>query len=159
MSGPSESTLVLIKPDAIRRGLTGLVLWRLSQASLSLIGAKVVRVSRALAEEHYRPLRGKPFFDEIVQHLCGQLHGVEAVLALVYAGPGAVRVIRELAGATNPEQADPKSIRGAFGRITTQGWMENVLHASSDSQEAKREVALWFKREELLNVQGISNDE
>lgn len=146
----SEATLVLIKPDAIARGLTGLVLHRLEEAKLSMVGAKVVRVSRRLAEEHYHALRDKPFFPELLRHLCGELHGVDHVLALVYAGEDAVAKIRQLAGATNPEAAELTTIRGAFGRNTASGVMENVLHASSDAQEAEREITLWFKPEELI---------
>ncbi len=145
-----ESTLVLIKPDAIQRGLAGLVLFRLSESRLALIGAKVTRVPRPLAEEHYKPLRGKPFFDELIRYICGELHGVDHVLALVYAGPEAISKVRELAGATNPEAAERTSIRGAFGRLTSSGVMENVVHASSDAQEARREITLWFGPEELL---------
>ena len=145
-----EATLVLVKPDAIARGLTGAVLSRLAEAKLALAGAKALRVSRELAEEHYKPLKGKPFYDELIRYLCGELHGVTHVLALVYIGSGAVGRVRQLAGATNPEHADPSTIRGALGRVTTKGVMENVLHASSDLQEAEREIKLWFRPEELL---------
>ena len=146
----NEATLVLVKPDAIARGLTGAVLSRLAEAKLALAGAKAMRVSRELAEEHYKPLKGKPFYDELIRYLCGELHGINHVLALVYIGSGAVGRVRQLAGATNPEHADPSTIRGALGRITTKGVMENVLHASSDLQEAEREIKLWFRPEELL---------
>ncbi len=145
-----EATLVLIKPDAIRRGLTGTVLSRLTDANLSLIGAKVVRVNRQLAEKHYQPLRDKPFFEELIRYICGELHGVEAIVALVYAGTGAIVKVRQIAGATNPEAAEATSIRGAYGRVTTRGVMENVLHASSDPPEAEREIKLWFRPDELL---------
>ncbi len=145
-----QATLVLIKPDAVQKRLTGLVLARLEDAQLQLIGAKVIRVSRALAEEHYKALREKPFFQELLQHLCGDLHGGAPVLALVYAGPEAILKVRKLAGATNPDHADPTTIRGAFGRNTLEGVMENVLHASSDDREAAREIALWFRPEELI---------
>jgi nucleoside-diphosphate kinase len=145
-----ETTLVLVKPDAIVRGLTGAVLSRLAEAKLTLAGAKAMRVSRELAEEHYEALKDKPFYEELLRYLCGELHGVTHVLALVYMGSGAVGRVRQLAGATNPEQADPSTIRGALGRITTKGVMENVLHASSDPQEAEREIKLWFRPDELL---------
>lgn len=147
---PEQATLVLIKPDAIKRQLVGAVLSRLEELPLELIGAKAVRVSRELAEEHYKPLREKPFFGELIQYIRGQLHGVDYVLALVYAGPDAIGRVRQLAGATNPEAADPRSIRGALGRLTSAGLMENVIHASSDEQEAEREIKLWFRPEELL---------
>ena len=81
---------------------------------------------------------------------CGELHGGAPVLALVYAGPDAVVKVRKLAGATNPDHADPTTIRGAFGRNTLEGVMENVIHASSDDREAEREIKLWFRPDELL---------
>ena len=146
----AQATLVLIKPDAMKRALTGTVLSRLDALQLEIIGAKVVRVSQALAEAHYEGIRGKPFFDETVAHLRGTLHGTTGVLAFVFWGEEAIARVRELAGATHPEKADPSSIRGALGRITTSGLMENVLHASSDLQEAEREIRLWFQPQELL---------
>jgi len=145
-----EATLVLIKPDAIKRELTGAVLARLSEARLRIIGAKAASVSQTLAEEHYRPLQDKPFFQELIHYIRGQLHEVDHVFAFVYFGPGAINKVRQLAGATNPEAAEPSSIRGAYGRLTSSGLMENVLHASSDEQEAAREIKLWFQPEELL---------
>ena len=147
-----ETTLVLIKPDALAKGLTGHVINRLAHAHLRIVGAKVVKVSKALAEEHYRHLKDQPFFPELIQFIQGALHGDEhsGVLALVYQGENAVSKVREIAGATHPEKAHPKSLRGQYGRITTKGVMENVLHASSDPGEGKREVALWFEPKEIL---------
>jgi len=148
--GPDEATLVVIKPDAIHRGLVGAVFSRLETLRLEIIGAKVMRVDRALAEEHYRDIRGKPFFDETVEYLQGKMHGVAAVPAFVFWGPRAVARVREVTGLTHPEKADPTSIRGAFGRMATSGLMENIIHASADVEEAHREIRLWFKPEELL---------
>ena len=145
-----QVTLVIIKPDVIARGLTGAVLSRLEQLGLELVGAKAMRVSRQLAEEHYQQLRAKPFFQDLLQHLCGELHGVNYVVVLVYRGPEAIAKMRKLAGATNPEAAELMSLRGAYGRMTTKGIMENVIHASSDEADAEREIKLWFKPEELL---------
>ena len=145
-----EATLVLIKPDAIQKGLAGVVFSRLEELRLEVIGAKVVRVSRALAEEHYRALRGKPFFEDLLNHIQGTLHGTNYVLAFVLWGEEAIARVRTLAGATHPEQADTRSIRGALGRRTAGGIMENVIHASSDAQEARREIRLWFRPGELL---------
>ena len=145
-----EATLVVIKPDATKRGLMGAALSRLEPLRLELIGAKAVRVSEALAKAHYQPIQDKPFFNEAVAHLRGQLHEVFSVLALVFWGRDAVARVREVTGATNPEKAKPLSIRGALGRNLSTGLMENVLHASSDAAEARREIQLWFKPEELL---------
>lgn len=152
-----EATLVLIKPDALQRRLAGVALSRLEPLGLEIVGAKVVHVTQTLAEEHYKHIRGKPFFDDTVRHLRGELHAVPYVLAFVFWGPDAVERVREVTGATNPENADPTSIRGALGRNTVAGVMENVIHASSDPQEAQREIALWFKPEELMrNVLGAT---
>lgn len=146
-----EATLVVIKPEAMCRGLAGHVLSRLEELQLDIVGAKAVRVTRALAEAHYQALRDKPFFAELLEHIQGNLHGVSSVLAFVFSGPDAVTRVRELTGATHPEKADPRSIRGALGRMTTSGLMENILHASSTPEEAEREIRLWFKPEELLS--------
>ena len=145
-----EATLVVIKPDAIQRGLMGEVLSRIETLRLEIIGAKAARVSRKLAEQHYEQLRGKPFFEELLDHIQGKLHGTNFVLAFVLYGPNAIAQMRELIGATHPERAEPRSIRGALGRMTTTGLMENVVHASADSADAKREIALWFTPHELL---------
>ena len=150
MSERAEATLVVIKPDAIKRGLTGSVLSQLDTLRLEVIGAKVVRVSKTLAEAHYQQLRDKPFFDEIVEYMQGNLHGTAYVLAFVYWGPRAIERVREVMGATHPEKADPHSIRGALGRMATSGLMENVMHASADASDAQREIALWFEPHELL---------
>ena len=145
-----QATLLLIKPDAIRRGLVGAALSKLETLQLEIIGAKAVRVSRSLAEAHYAHIQGKPFFREAVEHLQGKLHGVNQILAFVLWGADAVERVRQMTGATNPEQAEPSSIRGALGRNLSTGLMENVVHASSDVAEAEREIQLWFKPEELL---------
>lgn len=149
---PIQQTLVLIKPDGLKKSLTGNILTKLSEAKLVIIGAKVVRVSRELAEQHYRHLRDKPFFEELIRYIQGKLHGepYNRVLAFVYMGEEAISRVRKIAGATNPEEADPVSIRGAYGRITTKGIYENVIHCSSDEQEAEREIKLWFKPDELV---------
>ncbi|MBI4057576.1 MAG: nucleoside-diphosphate kinase [Elusimicrobia bacterium] len=149
-----QQTLVLVKPDAIQRGVTGHIIHRLAHAHLRIVGAKVVKVTEALAREHYRSLSDKPFFEELVKYIRGQLHGEEysGVLALVYQGEDVVKKVREIAGATNPEQAQPKSLRGAYGRVTSKGQIENIIHASSDPQDAEREIKLWFSPHELTHV-------
>jgi len=144
-----QQTLVLIKPDGLKKSLTGNILTRLSETKLTIVGAKVLQPDRKLAEEHYEHMRERPFFDELVRYLMGELH-TPRVMALVYHGEGAIGKVRSICGATNPEEADPVSIRGAYGRITTKGVYENVIHASSNEQEAEREIKLWFKPDELV---------
>jgi nucleoside-diphosphate kinase len=145
-----QATLVIFKPDAIRRALVGAALSKLETLGLEVIGAKPVRVTRAMAEEHYKHIKAKPFYEETVQHLQGTLHSVDAVIAFVFWGENAVERVRQVTGATNPEKAEPTTIRGALGRNLSGGLMENVIHASSDAAEARREIELWFKPGELL---------
>jgi len=146
----AEQTLVLIKPDGLKKSLTGNILTRLSETKLEIVAAKIVRVSRELAVEHYKQLQDKPFFEELVRYLQGELHGRRKVMALVYWGEGAIQKVRDLAGATNPEEADPTTIRGSYGRITTHGIYENVIHASTNRDEAEREIQLWFQPDDII---------
>lgn len=145
-----QATLVIIKPDGIKKSLTGNILTRLSETRLKIIAAKIVKVSRELAEKHYEQLNDQPFFPELIRYLTGALHGDNRVMALVYYGPNAIRKVRDIAGATNPEEAEPTSIRGAYGRILTSGIYENVIHASSSDDEAEREIKLWFEPDEVV---------
>ena len=145
-----QATLIIIKPDAIQKELVGAVFSKLEPLRLEIIGAKVLPVSQELAEEHYKHIRDKPFFRDTVEHLRGLRHNVPCVLAFVLWGPDAIERVRRVTGATNPEKAEPSTIRGAFGRNLADGLMENVIHSSSDPQEAEREIKLWFTPEELL---------
>ena len=145
-----EQTLVLIKPDGLKKSLTGNILTRLSETKLEIVAAKITRVSRELAEEHYKHMKDKPFFKDLVKYLRGELHQRLKVMAMIYWGEDAISKVRQLAGATNPEEADPVSIRGAYGRITTKGIYENVIHTSTDKKEAEREIKLWFLPEEII---------
>ncbi len=145
-----ESVLVLIKPDGMQKAVAGEVISLFLAGDLKLTAMKLVHVSRKLAEAHYGHLRGKFFFKQIVSYLMGDLHGKNPVVAMVYTGADTIANCRRIAGATNPEEADPKSVRGKFGRVTTKGVFENLVHVSSDPKEARREIALWFKKNELL---------
>ncbi len=144
-----EQTLVLIKPDGLKKSLTGNILTRLSETKLDIVGAKIVRVSRELAKEHYRAMADKPFFEELIRYIMGEYHK-KKVMALIYWGDNAISKVREICGETNPERADAVSIRGAYGRITTAGVYENVIHASESTGEAEREIKLWFEPDEIL---------
>ncbi|HOO71902.1 MAG TPA: nucleoside-diphosphate kinase [Spirochaetota bacterium] len=145
-----EQTLILIKPDGLVKSLTGNILSRLSEAKLIITAAKVVRVSRDLAEEHYSHLKDKPFFDELIDYIMGKFHHSNRIVAFVYQGEDAIKKIRDIVGDTNPEVANPVSIRGAYGRITTSGVFENVVHASSSKEDAEKEIKLWFQPDEII---------
>lgn len=144
-----EATLVVIKPDGLKKSLTGNILSRLAETRLKIIAARVLYVTRELAEKHYEHLGKEPFFPDLIRYIMGEMHGENRVMALVYFGPGAIGKVRQIAGATNPEKADPVTVRGAYGRILTTGLFENVMHASSSPDEAEREIKLWFEPEHL----------
>jgi nucleoside-diphosphate kinase len=146
----NQPTLVLIKPDGLKKSLTGNILTRLSETKLEIVAARMVKVNREVAVEHYKHMQDKPFFEELIKYIQGELHDRRKVMAIVYWGPKAINKVRELAGATNPEEAESTSIRGSFGRITTKGLYENVLHASTNESEAEREIKLWFQPDEII---------
>lgn len=145
-----NQTLILIKPDGLAKSLTGNILTRLSETKLEIVAAKIVKVSRELAEEHYSHMKDKPFFEELIKYIIGELHERRKVMAMVYWGENAIKKVRDLCGTTNPEEADPVSIRGAYGRITTKGLYENVVHTSADDKDAEREIKLWFEPDEII---------
>lgn len=147
-----ERTLVLIKPDGIVKSLVGNIITSLSETKLKIVAARVVNVSRELAEKHYAGLKKrKPeIYEETLNYIQGKHHETPRVVALVYQGEDAVNKIREICGETNPEKAHPISLRGKYGRInSTTGVMENVVHASDSVESAGKEIALWFKEEEI----------
>lgn len=163
-----ELTLVLLKPDALERSLTGVILSQLSAEGLVIVGAKVVQVQRELAERHYEEHQDKPFFDELVRYIQGDFHSRQKVLALVYYGEGAIARIREKIGPTNPMDRvgdrEPVTIRQKFGRVVPVGGpdghhiivdgnvvlrYENVIHGST-SKDVLREIKLWFEPEDIL---------
>ena len=117
-----------------------------------MVAAKIVSVSKDLAEKHYAEHVGKPFYPNLIKYIRGEFHGLSdhRVLALAYRGEDCIAKVRAVAGATNPEAAAPGTIRGSFGRVTTAGQFENVLHASANPADAAREIALWFKDREIL---------
>ena len=145
----TQQTLVLIKPDGLKKSLTGNILTRLSETKLDIVATKIVRVSKKLAEKHYSHLKEKPFYGELIKYIMGDYHK-RKVMAMIYWGDDAIKKVRELTGATNPEDADPVSIRGSYGRITTKGVYENVVHTSTNGEEAEREIKLWFSPDEII---------
>jgi len=150
-SSPKKNqTLVLIKPDGISKSLTGNILSRLAETKAEIVASKCVRVDRNLAEEHYQDLKGQPFFEDLISFILGECNERKKVLALVYYGEDSIERVRNVVGATNPEDANPVSIRGSYGRITTEGVWENVIHASASEEDAEREIKLWFKPSEII---------
>ena len=144
-----EAVLIVIKPDGMGKGIAGVIIDRFLSSKLKLIAIKAVEVTRSLAEDHYQQIKGKPFFTGTVRHMMGEIHGQKQVISFILSGDNAVKKCRDITGATNPEEADPQSIRGAFGRVTTKGIYENLVHASSSTAEAEREIKLWFSPDEM----------
>ena len=137
----AERTLVLIKPDAMQRALAGEILARFERRSLTVRAARLVRVDRELAERHYAEHAEKPFFGELVQFITSA-----PTLALVLEGEGAVAVVRETIGATDPAKAAPGTIRGDLALSMP----DNLVHGSDAPETAKREIALWFSENEVV---------
>ena len=137
----NERTLVLIKPDAVQRQLTGRILARYEDRGLKILGLKLIPVSRGLAERHYAIHREKPFFAGLVDFITSG-----PLVAAVLEGPNAIAVVRAMNGATRPHEAAPGSIRGDFALETAQ----NLVHASDSAETADTEIALWFRPDELL---------
>lgn len=146
-----EQTLVLIKPDGLVKSLTGNIITTLAETGLKIVGAKIVQVTRELAEEHYYHLREEIFFDELIKYIMGEYH-TKRVMALVYHGEDAINSVRKVVGETHPEKAGPTTIRGKYGRVTSRGIYENVVHASENAKEAEREIKLWFRPGELVHT-------
>ncbi|HET8743859.1 MAG TPA: nucleoside-diphosphate kinase [Gaiella sp.] len=132
---PVETTLVLVKPDGVRRGLCGEVVARLERRGYELRGARLVRVTKALAREHYAEHRTKPFFPDLVEFITSG-----PVLALAVRGEDAIAGVRGLMGATNPKDAAPGTIRGDLATLL----QENVVHGSDSRASARRELRLFF---------------
>jgi nucleoside-diphosphate kinase len=140
----NERTLVLIKPDAVQRVLTGRILARFEERGLKLVGLKLVRVGRDLAERHYAVHRQKPFFRSLVEFITSS-----PVVAAAVEGPNAIAVVRSMVGATRPHEATPGTIRGDFALETAQ----NLVHASDGAETAATELALWFRPDELVEYE------
>jgi nucleoside-diphosphate kinase len=136
-----ERTLVLVKPDAVQRGLIGEVIARLERRGLRLIAARLVHVDRTLAEKHYAVHKGKPFYDGLISYITSA-----PVMAMVWEGPNAIAAVRQTMGSTRPTEAAPGSIRHDFGLTVGR----NLTHASDSAQTAQEEVGLWFKPGELI---------
>jgi len=132
----TERTLVLIKPDGVRRGLVGEILARIERKGLTLVAMDLRTVDVELARAHYAEHVGKPFFDSLVEFITGG-----PLVAAVVEGERAIAGWRQLAGGTDPvEKAVPGSIRGDFALVTQQ----NLVHGSDSPESSAREIALWF---------------
>ncbi len=139
-----ERTLVLVKPDAMQRGLAGEILARLERRGLRIVGLKLLQVAPALAERHYGEHVGKPFYEGLVRYITAC-----PIVAAVFEGTDAVEAVRSTIGKTNPRDAAPGTIRGDLGLEIGR----NLVHGSDSPESAGREVALFFEPAELLSYE------
>lgn len=137
-----ERTLVLIKPDGVQRALIGEIISRLERRGLRLTASKFLWVSLDLAQKHYAEHVGKPFYTGLLKYITSA-----PVMAMVWEGEGAVAAVRQTMGATNPAQAAPGTVRHDFALITSR----NLTHASDSTENAQKEIALWFQPQELCD--------
>lgn len=137
-----ERTFVMVKPDGVQRNLVGEIIRRLENKGFTLIGLKMMSVSRELAEKHYDVHRDRPFFKGLVEFITSG-----PVVATVWEGEGVVAAARKIIGATNPLSAEPGTIRGDYGIDIGR----NLIHGSDALETAQREIELWFSEEELVS--------
>ena len=137
-----ERTLVLLKPDAVQRGLSGQVIARIEARGLKIVGMKMLRMDRDLCGKHYAIHEGKPFFQGLVQFITSS-----PIVAIVFEGLNAVEVVRSTMGATDPAKAQPGTIRGDLGLDIGR----NLVHGSDSPTSATQEIALWFNESELVS--------
>lgn len=135
-----ERTFIAIKPDGVQRRLVGEVIGRFEDKGFTLVGLKLMSVSRELAENHYDVHKDKPFFDGLVKFITSG-----PLVAMVWEGEGVVAAARKMIGATNPLTAEPGTIRGDYAVSIGR----NLIHGSDAVETAQREIGLWFKEEEL----------
>lgn len=135
-----EQTFIMIKPDGVQRQLVGEIIHRFETKGFKLVGMKFMSVTKELAEKHYESLNDKPFFAGLVEFICSS-----PVVAMVWEGDSVVSTSRQMIGATDPHAAVPGTIRGDFGVSVGR----NIIHGSDAIETAKREIALWFKEDEL----------
>lgn len=137
-----ERSLIILKPDAIQRGLAGQILTRIEQRGLKIVGLKLMQIDQELAHRHYGEHEGKPFFNGLVEYIISG-----PVLVVAVTGDNVIEMIRTMVGATNPLKAAPGTIRGDFGVSIGR----NLIHASDKPESGEREVSIFFKPEELLS--------
>ena len=137
-----EKSLVLIKPDAMQRGLVGTIIIRLEKQGLKLVALKMLHLDKALAQKHYAIHKDKPFFNSLVDYVSSA-----PIIAAVFEGEGAVEVIRKLMGATDPAKAEAGTIRGDLGLDIER----NTVHGSDSVETAEEEIKLFFSENEIFS--------
>lgn len=138
-----ETTLIILKPDAVQRGLMGRIIARFEDKGFQIVGCKMMKISQHLAERHYEAHKGKPFYDGLVRFMTSS-----PVLVMALRGVGAIDMSRKMMGATFGSKADPGTIRGDFGVSNS----FNLIHGSDSPEAANRELDLFFEDDEILDI-------
>ena len=141
-----ERTFVIIKPDAVQRGLAGEIISRFEKKGIKIVAMKLVSVSKELAEKHYEIHKGKPFFEPTVKYITSS-----PVIAMVLEGINAIDMVRGMMGKTDPQKAEMGTIRGDLGQFIGR----NIVHGSDSKETAEFEINLWFKPEEITKYKRI----
>jgi len=139
-----ETTLIILKPDAVQRGLMGRILTRFEAKGLQVVGAKMIKISRHMAERHYESHKGKPFYEGLVKFMTSS-----PVLVLAIRGVGAITISRAMMGATFGSKAEAGTIRGDFGVSNS----FNLIHGSDSPEAAARELEIFFEEGEILDYE------
>jgi nucleoside-diphosphate kinase len=137
-----ERSLVLIKPDAIQRGLTGEIISRIERRGLKIVATRMLQMDKALAQRHYAIHKGKSFFDDLVDFITSS-----PIIAIVFQGKTSIEIIRQTMGETDPAKAKPGTIRGDFGVDIS----HNLIHGSDSVESALKEIELFFSPDEILD--------
>jgi nucleoside-diphosphate kinase len=144
-----ERTLIILKPDAVQRGLCGEIITRFEKKGLQVVGMKLMKIPQSLAETHYEPHKGKPFYPGLVKFMTSS-----AVVVLALAGKDAIVISRKMMGATFGSKAEPGTIRGDYGVSNS----FNLIHGSDSPESAARELGLFFKSDELVDWTPVTRE-
>ncbi|HET7616402.1 MAG TPA: nucleoside-diphosphate kinase [Bacillales bacterium] len=143
-----EQTFLMVKPDGVQRNLVGEIVSRFEKKGFQLAGAKLMTISKELAEQHYGEHKERPFFGELVSFITSS-----PVFAMVWEGDNVIATARKMMGATNPQESDPGTIRGDYGVQVSQ----NIIHGSDSPGSAEREIGLFFQKDELVTYDKTIN--
>ncbi|PAD87029.1 nucleoside-diphosphate kinase [Niallia circulans] len=141
-----ERTFLMVKPDGVQRNLIGKIVTRFEEKGFQLVGAKLIHITENLAEQHYAEHKGKPFFTQLVDFITS-----DPVFAMVWQGEEVIAKARMMMGKTDPLEALPGTVRGDFGVVKH----KNIIHGSDGFESAQREIALFFKEEELVEYKKL----
>ena len=154
----TEKTFVMIKPDGVGRSIVGEIITRFEKVGLKIVGTKFIKVDRNFSKKHYKEHIGKNFYNGLEDFLISG-----PVMALVLQGTNSIKLVRKMVGNTEPSTSNMGTIRGDYSHITYNradtngGQMPNLIHASDSIKNAKKEIALWFKKDEIIEEYDLAH--